>query len=240
MNKKIIILIVFAILFILTGIGFLLYPKISNYFYEKDVQKQKDEFIEKIEELEVEAKSEEKNNILDDLYNLLKQENENLYKNHQKNLTDPFSYEQSAIDLSQYGISDNTIGFLQIPKMDIEVPILLGANKANMLKGAVHLTETSYPIGGENTNSVIAAHRGYGKATLFRHIEKLENGDKIYIQNFKEKLVYEVYEIKIILPNEVGELLIEDGKDIITLLSCHPYRVNSHRYVVKAQRVFEE
>ena len=240
MNKKIIILIVFAILFILTGIGFLLYPKLSNYFYEKDVQKQKDEFIEKIEELEVEAKSEEKNNILDDLYNLLKQENENLYKNHQKNLTDPFSYEQSAIDLSQYGISVNTIGFLQIPKMDIEVPILLGANKANMLKGAVHLTETSYPIGGENTNSVIAAHRGYGKATLFRHIEKLENGDKIYIQNFKEKLVYEVYEIKIILPTEVGELLIEDGKDIITLLSCHPYRVNSHRYVVKAQRVFEE
>lgn len=240
MNKKIIILIIFAILFILTGIGFLLYPKISNYFYEKDVQKQKDEFIEKIEELKVEAKSEEKNNILDDLYNLLEQENESLYKNHQKNLTDPFSYEQSAIDLSQYGILDNTIGFLQIPKMDIEVPILLGANKANMLKGAVHLTETSYPIGGENTNSVIAAHRGYGKATLFRHIEKLEKGDKIYIQNFKEKLVYEVYEIKIILPTEVGELLIEDGKDIITLLSCHPYRVNSHRYVVKAQRVFEE
>ena len=63
--------------------------------------------------------------------------------------------------------------------------------------------------------------------------------NRIYIQNFREELVYEVYEIKIILPTEVGELLIEDGKDIITLLSCHPYRINSHRYVVKAQRVVE-
>ena len=242
MNKKLVVLIVFAILFMLIGIGFLLYPKISNYFYEKDVQKQKDDFIVKIEKIESEAEStnnEDKSNILDELYNLLKQENENLYKNHQSNLTDPFSYEQSAIDLSKYGISNNTIGFLRIPKMEIEVPILLGVNKANMLKGAVHLTETSYPIGGENTNSVIAAHRGYGKATLFRHIEKLEKGDRIYIQNFREELVYEVYEIKIILPTEVGELLIEDGKDIITLLSCHPYRINSHRYVVKAQRVVE-
>ena len=169
MNKKIVVLIIFAIFFMLIGIGFLLYPKISNYFYEKDVQKQKDDFIVKIEKIESEAEStnnEDKSNILDELYNLLKQENENLYKNHQSNLTDPFSYEQSAIDLSKYGISNNTIGFLRIPKMEIEVPILLGANKANMLKGAVHLTETSYPIGGENTNSVIAAHRGYGKATL--------------------------------------------------------------------------
>ena len=107
-----------------------------------------------------------------------------------------------------------------------------------MKKGAVHLTETSYPIGGENTNSVIAAHRGYGKAQLFRHIEKLEYGDKIYIQNFREELVYEVYEIKLVNPDTISELAIEEGKDIITLITCHPYRVNAQRYIVKAKRTW--
>ena len=106
-----------------------------------------------------------------------------------------------------------------------------------MKKGAVHLTETSYPIGGVNTNSVIAAHRGYGKATLFRHIDKIGVGDKIHIRNFKEELTYEVYETKIINPDDVSELEIQEGQDIITLITCHPYRVNTQRYIVKAKRV---
>ena len=174
---------------------------------------------------------------LEKLYEELKFRNEELYKNKQENLVDPFSYEQPSIDLSEYGIQDNTIGYIRIPKMEIEVPILLGANSANMKKGAVHLTETSYPIGGENTNSVIAAHRGYGKAKLFRHIEKLEKEDLIYIQNFREELVYKVYEIKLVTPDSISELAIQEGQDIITLITCHPYRVNTQRYIVKAKRI---
>ena len=126
---------------------------------------------------------------------------------------------------------------ISIPKINIEVPILLGANTANMKKGAVHLTETSYPIGGVNTNSVIAAHRGYGKATLFRYIDKIGVGDKIRIRNFKEELTYEVYETKIINPDDISELEIQEGQDIITLITCHPYRINTQRYIVKAKRV---
>lgn len=229
MNKRKTILIVISILFMIAGIFILCFPYISNSIFEKDVKEKKEEFVVKIV-------SEENVSLFDQLYDELKSQNEELYENSQKDLVDPFSYEQPAIDLNKFGISDNTIGFIRIPKMEVELPILLGANAQNMKKGAVHLTKTSYPIGGENTNSVIAAHRGYGKATLFRHIEKLENGDKIYIQNFKEELVYEVYEIKLIDPDEVKELLIEGGKDIITLLTCHPYRVNTQRYVVKAQR----
>lgn len=229
MTKKRLILIVVSILFMIAGIFILCFPYISNFIFEKDIEEKKEEFV-------VKTVKEENISLFDQLYNELKSKNEELYENNQKDLVDPFSYEQPIIDLSRYGITDNTIGFIRIPKMDIELPILLGANAQNMKKGAVHLTETSYPIGGENTNSVIAAHRGYGKAILFRHIEKLENGDKIYIQNFREELVYEVYEIKLIDPDEVKELLIEGGKDIITLLTCHPYRVNTQRYVVKAQR----
>lgn len=229
MNRKTISLIVIAILFILIGIGIFCYPYITNHLYEEEVKDKKEEFIEKVVE------KQDENNLLDELYKELKYRNDELFANKQKDLVDPFSYEQPTIDLSQYGIQDNTIGYIRIPKMNIELPIILGANAVNMKKGAVHLTETSYPIGGVNTNSVIAAHRGYGKAVLFRYIDKLEYGDEIYIQNFKEELVYKVYEIKLISPDDTRELMIEQGEDIITLITCHPYRVNTQRYIVKAK-----
>lgn len=228
--KRKYILIIIAILLIMIGIILICFPTVSNYMYEQKVEKDKEDFIE-------ENAKEENEDVLDKLYQELKNRNEILYKSNQENLVDPFSYEQPSIDLAEFGIENNTIGYLKIPKMEIELPILLGANSENMRKGAVHLTETSYPIGGENTNSVIAAHRGYGKAKLFRHIEKLEYGDKIYIQNFREELVYEVYEIKLVLPDAIEELAIEEGKDQITLITCHPYRINTHRYIVKARRV---
>lgn len=228
--KKMLILKIIAILLIVIGITLFCFPYASNYIYEQDVKENKEEFVVKINK-------EENVDILQKLYEELKHRNEELFKNKQENLVDPFSYEQPSIDLTEYGIENNIIGYIRIPKMEIEIPILLGANSENMKKGAVHLTETSYPISGENTNSVIAAHRGYGKAQLFRHIEKLEYGDKIYIQNFREELVYEVYEIKLVDPDAISELAIEKGKDIITLITCHPYRVNTQRYIVKAKRI---
>ena len=229
MNKRKILIIV-AILFILIGIILFCFPSASNYIYEKNVETEKEKFVVKITD-------EQNENILDKLYKKLQEENQKIYEEKQNKLVDPFSYEQSAIDLSEYGIENNVIGYISIPKINIEVPILLGANTANMKKGAVHLTETSYPIGGANTNSVIAAHRGYGKATLFRHIDKIGVGDKIHIRNFKEELTYEVYETKIINPDDISELEIQEGQDIITLITCHPYRVNTQRYIVKAKRV---
>lgn len=223
------ILIIISIVLILVGISMFCFPHVSNFVYEKGVERDKEEFVEKISK-------DENEELLEKLYKKLQEENQKLYEDMQNNLVDPFSYEQPAIDLNEYGIDNNVIGYINIPKMNIELPILLGANSPNMLKGAVHLTETSYPIGGINTNSVIAGHRGYGRATLFRHIEKLEIGDEIYIKNFKEELTYVVYDIKIIEPDDVSELKVQDGEDIITLITCHPYRVNSHRYIVKAKR----
>ena len=224
------ILMILAILLIIIGVGLICFPTISNFFFEKNVEKDKEDFIKKIS-------TEEEESLLDKLYKDLQDRNEWLYKSEQANLVDPFSYEQPTIDLSEYGIQDNTIGYIKIPKMGIELPIILGANSTNMRKGAVHLTETSYPIGGNNTNSVIAAHRGYGGAQLFRYIDKLDYGDKIYIQNFREELLYVVYEIKLVTPDAIDELAIQPAKDIVTLITCHPYRVNTQRYIVKAERV---
>lgn len=223
---------ILAILLIIVGIIIMFFPQMSNYVYENKVKTEKEDFVNSISN---NADNTEQKQLLEQLYEELKNQNEELYSKKQENLVDPFSYEQPSIDLNKYGIKNNTIGYIEIPKLNIELPILLGANAGNMKKGAVHLTETSYPIGGQNTNSVIAAHRGYGKATMFRHIEKLKVGDKIYIRNFKEELTYKVYEIKIINPDDINELQIKEGEDIITLITCHPYRVNNQRYIVKAK-----
>lgn len=229
MNKKSFILLITAILFIILGISLICFPYASNHIYEQQVEESKEEFV-------VEILEEKSKNILDKLYKELKRRNEELFNSKQENLVDPFSYEQPTIDLSEYGIQNNIIGYIRIPKMDIELPILLGANTQNMKNGAVHLTETSYPIGGKNTNCVIAAHRGLQRSAMFRNIDRLEFGDEIYIQNFKEELVYKVYEIKLITPDDINELFIEEGEDIITLITCHPYRVNTQRYIVRARR----
>lgn len=223
---------IIAILCIVVGIVLFCFPYISNYIYEQEVTKNKNEFVNKISD-------KAHTDILEKLYKELKRRNEELFESKQANLVDPFSYEQPPIDLTEYGIENNIIGYISIPKMNVELPILLGANAENMKKGAVHLTETSYPIGGENTNSVIAAHRGFGKAKMFRYIDRLEYGDKIYIRNFREELVYEVYQIKLVQPDDIEELEIQEGKNIITLITCHPYRINTQRYIIKANYISE-
>lgn len=120
--------------------------------------------------------------------------------------------------------------------MNIKLPIYLGASEENMAKGAVHLTETSYPVEGINTNCVIAAHRGYSKAAMFRNIERMETGDLVFIENMWEKLTYRVKECKVISPEDTRCLKIEEDKELLTLFTCHPYRHNYQRYVVICEK----
>lgn len=215
-----------AVITLLAGIVVFLYPYITQWLYNKkagDIMLRFDNATGQTD--------------FDELYCKLQKENKKLFEEGQKELKDPFSYSQPGIDLKKYGLKENIIGYVDIPKMNIKLPIYLGASEYNMSQGAVHLTQTSYPIGGENTNSVIAAHRGYSQAYMFREIEKLQPGDKVYIKNFKEKLEYRVVNIKIIAPTEIEEILIEPGKDKITLMSCHPFMVNNQRYIVYCERV---
>ena len=217
---------VVALLVLVAGLGVLLYPTLQNFLYDRDTEKLKREFLQSPGDYEA-------------LYAFLKAENERLFATGQDELTDAFSYEQPAVDLSAYGIRDNIIGFISIPAIDIELPILLGANKTNMMKGAVHLTETSYPIGGENTNSVIAAHRGQ-TVKQFRYIHKVQVGDEIIITNFREVLTYRAAEIRIIWPWETRTILIQPDRELLSLLSCHPLGDNTprnQRYLVVCERV---
>ena len=139
--------------------------------------------------------------------------------------------------MKDYGLEDEVFGVISIPAMDLNMPILLGATEKKLAEGAAHLSQTSLPIGGNNTNCVIAGHRGYNGASYFRYIEKLRIGDCVSITNLWETLEYRVVQIKIIYPNEVEEILIQEDRDLLTLLTCHPYASGGkQRYLVICER----
>ena len=244
--KKISIIIVFFI-----GLLIFIYPTaskiINNYLIQKTISNYKediakinvtdnDESQNKSLEVEGEANNSHTKEELDELFNKMQSYNENIFNEGQQKLLDPFSYELPSFDLLELGFKDNIIGYLTIPKMEIEIPIYLGATQENMKKGAGHLSETSIPIGGNNTNSVIAAHRGMKSHPMFRDIEMLEIGDEIKVTNMWDELIYKVVETKVINPDEVSEVLIQEGRDLITLITCHPYTKNYQRYVVYCEK----
>ncbi len=162
--------------------------------------------------------------------------NEKIYLNRQEGLKDAWSYEEAEFDLTKYGVYDNVIAELRIPAMDCDLPLYLGATWGNMAWGAVQLGKTSMPIGGMDTNCVIAGHRGCTNGPYFLYIENLKIGDKVYLDNLWETLTYKVTEIKIIDPNDISSILIQKGKDMVTLITCHPYPYNYQRYAVFCER----
>ena len=163
--------------------------------------------------------------------------NMRLYTYKQRDLTSKSAYELSEFKLTDYGLPDEKFGVLAIPKMELEMPLFLGASEDNMAAGAAVLSQTSIPIGGAATNAVIAGHRGWNGYPYFLDIEKLEEGDEVTITNLWETLRYEVTEIKIISPNDIGSILIRPGKDMITLLTCHPPNSGGkYRYLVFCER----
>ena len=162
--------------------------------------------------------------------------NQKIYDNKQVGLKDAWSYEEAAFDLSKYGVYDNVIAELRIPAMYCDLPLYLGATWGNMAYGAVQLGQTSMPIGGKNTNCVIAGHRGCTNGAYFLYIENLVIGDRVYVDNLWETLTYRVTDIKIISPDDREDILIQEGKDMLTLITCHPYPFNYQRYAVFCER----
>ena len=135
------------------------------------------------------------------------------------------------------GTDGGMFGYITIPAMDAELPLYLGASAENLSKGAAVLGGTSLPVGGENTNSVIAGHRGYRGIPYFREIEKLGIGDAVIIINPWTTLGYRVESIDIINPGDSDRVMIREGKDMVTLMTCHPYRSHGkYRYVVYCVR----
>ncbi len=166
--------------------------------------------------------------------------NKELLEQGQYELNDPFSVEQPSFLLSTYSISDNVFGHISAPAINMDLPIYLGANQYNMNFGAVHLSYSSMPIGGESTNSVFAAHRGYIGKIFFDNIVFLNEGDDVYVTNPWETLHYRVIETEVISPYDIQRCYIREGQSLITLLTCHPYGSNEYRYMVVCEQVKDQ
>lgn len=136
---------------------------------------------------------------------------------------------------------DGMMGIVEIPKIDIKLPIYHGTSDEVLQKAAGHLEGSSLPIGGENTHAVISAHRGLPSASLFTDLDQLEIGDHFLIHVLDETLCYEVDQILVVDPEDTSALAVEDGEDLMTLLTCTPYGVNTQRLMVRGHRVpYEE
>jgi len=230
------ILIISALILLIAGLTVILYPYVCQYLYKFHSRQVILNYAQRMKTYD----QPESDNDWEWLYELMVRYNMELYASGQSGLTDAFSYQQVDFSLIRFGFDEEMIGYLSIPKMNIELPIYLGADRENLAKGAAHLAQTSLPVGGINTNTVIAAHRGMKTAAMFRDIEELEIGDEVTITNFCETLRYRVAEINIINPTNIEAILIQPGRDLVTLITCHPYRHNYQRYVVYCERVTDE
>ena len=145
---------------------------------------------------------------------------------------------KSALDLRDYGIYDGVYGYVSAPSIDMLLPIYLGTSDSNMSYGAAHMTFTSLPIGGADTNAVIAGHTGYVGRIFFDNLRSLNIGDRITVRNFWETLTYEVSEKNTFKPNESAAAFIKEGEDLFTMFTCTPSASGDFdRFFVKCRRV---
>ena len=247
------IIIVMSLVF-LAGLGISLYPTISGYLIDRQIEIKAEDFLDRdptrptrpttpaTDSFETEPTLPidipQAPEIYTDLWYDMQAYNATIFAEGQQNLSCEYAYEKPSFKLADYGLEDEIFGVISIPKLELEMPIYLGATYQHLADGAAHLSQTSIPLGGENTNSVIAGHRGWGGASYFRYITKLEVGDEVIITNLWETLTYEVVEIKIIMPNEVEKILIQPGRELVTLMTCHPYASGGRqRYLVICEPV---
>lgn len=226
MKKKLSISDLLIVLFLVLGLGLLLYPTVSNYVnsfsmtttiknYENIVERMDDSSIK--EELDrAKQYNFDKSNSLGSA--LTKEEIEEY---------------NSLLNVTGNGV----MGYIEIPSLSIRLPIFHSTDDAVLAVGVGHLEWTSLPVGGSGTHSVLSGHRGLPSARLFTDISSLKEGDYFFIDILNERFTYEVDQIVTVLPQELSDLKIVEGKDYCTLLTCTPYGVNSHRLLVRGHRV---
>ena len=234
------------ILLFACGFSIFAYPYIHNYMVERDMQGQIHHFLEQVgtqltEDNPELTDSPELPREYQALWDAMVSYNDAIWEEKQAGLCDPWAYQQPSFTLGEYGLEEEVFGVISIPALDLEMPLYLGATASHMAEGAAHLSQTSLPIGGRNTNCVIAGHRGWNGADYFRYITDLQPGDEVMITNLWETLTYRVTDTRIIMPNEVEQILIQEGRDMITLLTCHPYASGGkQRFLIFCDRVMED
>ena len=230
---------IIAVILLIVGIGFFAYPIALRVVFNMQANQAIDQFEQlKTDEFQTDdSVTDECDLPYAQLRKAMFDYNERLYVSGQSGLIDQLSYEEPDFLLSDYGIDSDILGYITIPSIEVKLPIYNGASKENMSKGATYLANTSLPVGGDNTNCVIAAHTRHNGIYMFKRITELEIGDEIYITNLWETLVYKVVETKVIDPIDSQNIYIKTGRSLVTLSTCHPYPKNYQRYLVFAELV---
>ena len=240
-----VLVVVFMLIVFLLGLATFLYPHVRKTVVDTELRKEAQEFIERVTVEFVDRHPTEEEDVLPtphaDLLDAMKAYNLQIWEEKQEGLCDPWAYQQPSFELGDYGLEDEVFGVITIPKLDIEMPLYLGATYQHLSDGAALLSQTSIPIGGNNTNCVVAGHRGWKGASYFRYITELEPGDEVIITNLWGSLTYTVTETKIIQPNDVDAIHIQEDRDLLTLLTCHPYASGGkQRFLVFCDRQVNE
>lgn len=218
--------VIFCVIIFITGLGIASYPFISNMVAQRhasQVVKDYETNVEEMDEEKIDAMKEAAKKYNEQLSNVVSVDDEN--ENNEQG--------ESYADLLDIGES---LGYITIPKIDVNLPIYNGTSQDVLSKGVGHMEQSSYPLGGESTHCVLTGHRGLPSAVLFTDLDKLEIGDEFYLHVLDEILAYKVDQIKVVEPNESGDLEIIEGKDYCTLVTCTPYAINSHRLLVRGER----
>lgn len=210
-------------LFLLLGLGLIGYPILSNLLASEEqsaVQAQYTDEVDDMTDTEIESELQAAR-----LYNEALQSVKSTETIDLRDYDDLLSLSGSAVMCT-----------VEIPAINVELPVYHGIGEEVLQKGAGHMPGTSLPVGGESTHAVISAHSGLPAAKLFTDLDKLEEGDLFYIHVLGETLCYEVDQIVVTIPSDTEAIQIEKGQDYVTLLTCTPYGVNTHRLLVRGRR----
>lgn len=254
-SKGKIIFAILAVLLLLFGSCILLYPYLNGLWVNHTMHKDAEDFLLLLEESTEESQRETSYVIVGEpgrtettepqsptehtqLWLDMKAYNETIFREGQEGLSDPAAYEKPSFHLGDYGLESEVFGVLSIPRLELRMPIYLGATKENMANGAAVMGQTSLPIGGDNTNCVLAGHRGWNGAAYFLYVDRLIPGDTVTVTNLWETLNYKVSDIKVIDPNDVEAIHIQANRELLTLLTCHPPASGGkQRYLVFCERI---
>jgi len=200
------------------GIGFILYPSIGNYVTLNTASVTIADYEAQLEAEDIEPDPTER------------LEQARLFNQH-------LYYGTNAEDEDKcLNVNDDVICYLDIPSISVYLPVYYGTSDEVLQKGCGYIENTSLPVGGENTNSALSGHTGLPGAELLSNLDQMEVGDMFYIHVLGEILAYEVIDITVVEPTDVSLLEIEPGRDIVTLVTCTPYGINSHRLLVRGER----
>ena len=230
-KAKRIVGLVLAVCIFLGGCILLLYPAVSQWVNDNYQSTVCAEYSDAVEELDDETAEQELKKAED--YNDDLTESVELLEN-------PFM-QSEAVDNGDYGnilnaTAEGVMAYLEIPEINVMLPIYHGVGDAELKKGIGHLPETSLPVGGESTHCVLAGHSGMSNARLLTDLPKIQKGDVFYIHVYNKTLCYTVDQIKTVLPTNTADLTITQGEDYVTLVTCTPYGVNTHRLLVRGTR----